>query len=288
MSTPKKHHFITQCHLKNFKNSQGELFSFDKDKKTISTISNTQNHFMELSGNSKVISGVTDLGHLEKQLNDNFENLIPKNYNNILKYLSGDTSSIVDFEEALLYFTKYGIAGLIRHPECKKTIEDSVDSVLFNVIMPNADEELKKGLEEFKNKRDKTIHGNYLEYLPFTIDVLNLWEEVNYTIFIIRDENFFLLSDNITWFKRTKLRKTNFVPCLSQICFPISSKILLLAEAKEIKGKKEPSQIKELTKREVNKINKDSYKNSISSIICEDEEYLKTFLQYYNGYNIFK
>src|ERR1700733_1953131 len=74
MSTPVKHHYVSQCHLKKFFNEKAnKIFIYDKEQKNFYDKASTKYLFSEDFSNSIEINGEIDHSKLETELRLLFE-----------------------------------------------------------------------------------------------------------------------------------------------------------------------------------------------------------------------
>lgn len=95
-------------------------------------------------------------------------------------------SSKQNYRDALLGLTKYGIAGELRHPREKQSMDEAIGNALFKQILPFAAPELKNELEELKRGLEKTKYSNRIEYSKFADNVVQLMGGINCIIYSIR------------------------------------------------------------------------------------------------------
>lgn len=281
MSTPRNHHFVSQVHIKNFFSyEKGKIFMYDKlvDNHYYKTTSKTV--FSKKDLNSKYDNGNLDHISLEKDLNEYFEKDFSKHLEVIQSFLPG-LAFTKKVNESLIYFAKYGIIGEVRNPRHKENVEETIHkafSEISKMFAPN----LKKEYEEAFAYKNEIEYMNATKYSDFAKDAIDLMGDI---IFIIEtpqsDKDYFLLPDFCAANRREKIN-TYFNPDLKEIAYiglPLSSKIYLHFYSSKIKNIKPNSGIYELDSSTVYKLNKMNYDYCESKVACENEDYLKYFVQ---------
>jgi len=280
---PLNHHYVSQCQIKNFFNKEkGFIYLYDKILKNHFKKSTTKAVFSEKEGNSRFYNGEIDHSSLEKDLKDNFEDLYNFCLSCVIKLIQNPENPPSIFRKALLYLVRYGIAGEIRRPQEKFDSDSSIKKVLFEEFMPNAAPELKESLMKLKERTANSKYINSLFYSEFANTVLKAMGELSFVIYFIQGNNYFILPDRPSISKRMKINEY-FNPDIKEIAMvgiPLSSKIFLHAESQKIR--KLPDQIIYINEENhsiLNKINIALYKYADKQVACENESYLKDFIE---------
>jgi hypothetical protein len=222
-----------------------------------------------------------DHSSLEKDLNENFENLFTKQFEIISKIVSTQVITSA-FREAAIGLTKYGIAGEIRPPATKKKTDEVIYDALFNKILPLAAPELKQNLENLKAKTEQTKYSNLINYSEFSEKVLKAMGDINCILYVIKCDHYFFLPDRPSITKREKINEC-FNPDIKEIAMvgiPLSSKIFLHSESRKLR--KYEDRIIELTEKNVSvieQINHSLYSNAHKQVACENKEYFENFIK---------
>lgn len=280
---PLNHHYVSQCQIRKFFNEkEGCIYLYDKKHKNYFRKTTTKTVFSEKEGNSRFVNGEFDHSSLEKDLKDNFED----HYNSCLVLVNimieNPENSPLILRSALLYLVKYGIAGEIRIPHKKLATDSSIKKALFEDIMPFAAPGLKDSLMKLKERTDKTKYTNEVKYSEFSDSVLKSMGELSYVIYFIEGIDYFLLPDRASITKRMKINEyfNTDIKEIAMVGLPLSSKIYLHAEAKKIRNiPNHIIYINEEDNSKVNEINTALYHFSDKQVACENESYLKAFIE---------
>lgn len=282
MSNPRNHHYVSQCQIKNFFNKEkGVICVYDKSYNRYFKKTTSKSLFSEEDGNSKVINGQVNHKILEDDLNMNFENWFSNDFSAVKNSLSEKNEITEDMRPHLLRFAKYGIAGQMRSPQKKMAMDKALTTSLFEQILPIAAPKLKKELEEYQLELSKTKYANNLLYSEITEKISTSMGSVSFVIYIIKNNDFFILPDKPSISKREKINEY-FNPNIKEIAMvgiPLSSKLFLHVESKKFRDSHDMIiEITDMNSNIVTKINTALYLNSHKQIACESEEYLKKFI----------
>lgn len=283
MSTPINHHFVSRCQSDNFFNRiEGKIFLYDKVTRRHFSKQTTKSVFSEDDSNTRLGNNdELDRISLEKDLKDNFEDVYFQNFQVVKTIVNDQTRTPENYRDALVSLTKYGIAGELRHPDRKRSMDGVIGDALFKQIMPFAAPELKGELEELKRGLEKTKYSNQIEYSKFAEEVIRLMGGINCIVYSIKCDKVFILPDKPAITLRAKINEY-FNPDIREIAMvgiPLSSKIFLHSQSVKL-GPLSDSvyHLEEEFPGEVEKINYGLYMNAHKHVACESKDYLTKFL----------
>ncbi|GAB3721951.1 DUF4238 domain-containing protein [Spirosoma lituiforme] len=278
MSIPKNHHYVSQCHIKNFFNVEDErIYLFDKQLNNFFSKPTTKTVFSEDLSNSRVVNGMIDHTSLETDLKK-YEDYFQLHFEAVKKYAEESKSNYSsNYTSAFLELIKYGIASETRHPIIKKYMDDQIDEALFGRILPYAAPELKAELEKQQEIRSMTSYSNSIDYSEFAEEVLKRMGDLCVIVYVIKTDDYFILPDRYSLVIREKINEY-FNPDVKEIAFvatPLSSKIFFVASSKKfLNGRNTAVEITENNRHVVYDINKDLYEWALKQVACEDRMYL--------------
>lgn len=281
MSIPRNHHFVSQVHIKNFFNSrEGKIFIYDKLTINHYYKTTTKSVFSEKDLNSTFNNDTLDHISLENDLNEHFEKEFPKHIEVIQNFII-DLNYSKEVNESLTYFAKYGIIGEIRNPRHKRNLEETIFKS-FSQMYELFDAKLKTEFDEAFAYKNKIKYINSTQYSEFANEVIKLMGDLVFVIETPKNLNdYFLLPDFCAANRREKINDY-FNPDIEEIAYiglPLSSKIYIHFYSTKIKDGIKNSGIYELDSSVVQKLNKMNYDYCESKIACEDEVYLKKFIE---------
>lgn len=283
MSTPKNHHFVSQVHIKNFFNTEeNKIFVYDKIKRNHYYKTTTKTLFSEIGSNSRYLDGEVDHESLEKDLNDYFEKDFAINTQLVKNFVQNKELN-QEVENALIYFAKYGIIGDMRTPRFKKSMDDTFFKA-FKMISENATPELKTQIDQMFEYKDNVNYSNILDYSEGVEQIIELMGNLIFEVVIpINDNDFFLIPDFAAATARAKINEY-FNPDIEEIAYigiALTSKIYIHFHSEKLfKGKEiPPSVIRHCLPEEVEITNKSNFAYCQDKVACENESYLKRFIQ---------
>ena len=283
MSIPINHHYVSRCQSDNFfDDKNGQIFVLSRESNEIKRKTSTKRLFSEDHANSKTTGNLDiDSESLEKNLKDNYEDHYCNNVNILKRALDDPDNPPVDFRNALENLTKFGIIGEARNPNNKRINDENFSKVLFGQIFPYAASELKRDLEELKERLDKTKYSNAITYSEFADDVFSLMGGINIRLYQILIDRYFLLPDVSSVHKREKINEY-FNPDVKEIALvgiPLSSKLFLHSQS--VKLGKLTDSFQKIQNEEfpgiIEKLNYGLYTGSYKEVACENYDYLIKF-----------
>lgn len=284
MSNPLNHHYVSQCQIRNFFNKEaGKIFLYDKIQHNHFNSTSTKKIFSERHLNSRSKDGIIDTFSLEADLNSSVESSFTKNFNILLEAV---TTEIIppDIKDVVIGLLKYGIAGEIRTPKHKKDTDESIKNA-FDILLDNAIPELKQSLDgAFANLR-LTPYSNLLEYSDFVETVFESIGDINFILYVINSDQFFLLPDRPSSTRRERINN-HYNPDAKEIAVvqvPLSSKMFLHCESVKFrKFKSRFVELSDLNQTVIDDINKNLYFNANQLVACENEQYLTSLIKKFN------
>lgn len=281
MSSPKNHHYVSQCHQKEFFNDEvGLIYLYDKELDNYYYKSSTKRLFSKDHLNTKERNGELDQVTLEKELKILTEDNFIKNVSKVKQFLN-DQNELQQTYEALFCLTILGILGEFRHPQFKESLDETMlkfESDYFLRIYNFDKEKVKKYL---KNKQ-KTSHSNILSYISIAFQILEKMEPLDFMIYSIKSNDHFLLPDTSCFQLRGQLKNypNPFVQEIIQVGIPLTDKLFILATPQSLKTELHGIQfINDDDSNLVYKINKDLYMFAKKAVACKDEDYLKNIIE---------
>jgi Protein of unknown function (DUF4238) len=281
MSTPRNHHYVSQVHLNNFFNKpQNKIFVYDKVLDNFYWKETTKSLFSERDGSTRYVSNEKDFHSLENDLNIHFEKDFHRHLNTVKLFVQNFEMS-ENVNEALLHFAKYGVIGDMRTPRHKKLTDDAF-SKAFGQLIPSCVPKLKKELEGLFAYQNEVKYSNVLEYSDIAPKILELMGGLIFKIIIPESkDDYFVVPDCTSLTMREKIN-TYFNPDIKEIAYiglPITSKIYIhFLSEKLFKEGKMDSEIILGDPSGICKMNRVSLDISQSKIACENQDYLKRFI----------
>lgn len=275
MSTPLNHHHVSQCQIKEFFGSEGKIFLYDKSKGNFYSKKSAKNIFSEKLANSIYKNGKIDHESLESDLKI-FEDDYPSAVNLIKDGIQKRKISS-DCHQALLSITLFGIIGRLRTPERKKELDNIIDN-LFNQLENQLDNEQRKGLEQTMEYKKHVKYSNLLSYTDTALRIMEKMGGLDFTIWHIESDDFFLLPDTSATTMRKRINKY-FNPDVFEIAevgFPLTDKIFIHALSKKLnQGKSYFCFVDKNDDKNVTDINFNLFHFSNNSVATSNEKYLK-------------
>lgn len=296
MSEPKNHHYVPQCLIKQFKNKTNTYYLYDVKRNNFYTTLSSKSTFSEIGLNTILDeNGNKNNTSIEKELNDNFEKEFAKNLK-IVKDLIFDFEhqpiekfENLDFINALYYLIKLGLIGDFRNPNKLKNTDDAINS-MFNDIYPISTEDLKNEIDALREVRTSTKYNSHSDFVELANGIIKNMGEHVLSVLIAPESDYFILPDCQSSYTRKVLEDDIILDGMvlksscNVICwlgYPIDSKTFITIESKKISKRKQNS-ILRIDSASTFFINLQLYNSSYKSILCEDDDYLKKFVEKLN------
>jgi hypothetical protein len=286
MSIPKNHHYVSQCHQKEFFNyKSGLIYLYDKEKDNFYNKKSTKKLFSEDHLNTKEFKGKIDQTTLEKELRILFEDNFSKHVDKVKQFLDSQ-HKIQDTYESLCWLTIIGILGELRHPQYKKFLDDTMIEFESDILFSR----IGLGKEKIKNylrSIQKTQYSNLQSYVSVALRILEKMEPLDFVIYSIESNDNFILPDTSCFQIRGQLKNypTSFIKEIIQVGIPLNDKLFILATPQGLKSELHGIQfINEDNSKMVFEINKDLFDFSRKAVACKDQDFLrKTIEKIKNG-----
>ncbi|MDZ4784966.1 MAG: DUF4238 domain-containing protein [bacterium] len=275
------HHYVSRCQIRNFFNDEeGKIYIYNKVFNKYRYYQGVGSIFSEDGSNTRIVDDLPDNSSLEKDLKISYEDNFDENFQVIVNSICNKTITS-EVQESVIELAKYGIAGEIRIPEEKRKQKELIADALFNQILPGAIDSLKTELEALKTRVERTKYLNSLNYSDFADTVFEKMRGINFVLYVIKCDQFFLFPDRPSITRRDRINDyyNPDIKEISMVGIPLSSKIYLHSESKKLRVV--PDRIVELTTADIPKIEKINfclYSQAIERVSCESENFLKNFI----------
>jgi hypothetical protein len=282
MSIAKNHHYVSQCHLRNFFNNEdGKIYLYDKQLNNPFWKPTTKSVFSELESNTRVTNGEIDHSSLEDDLKI-YEDNFPENFQIVTQFAQNPNNPPANYRDSFLELAKYGITSEARHPIIKQFMDDQIDEQIFGRILPVAAPEFKAELEQQQAIRAMTKYSNAVDYSELAEQVLELMGELCYIVYVIKTDDYFILPDRYALVIREKINEY-FNPDIKEIALiamPLSSKVFIsIISKKFMNGFDTVVEFTENNRAAIFDLNKDMFDWSLKQVACENQVYLSDFIK---------
>lgn len=285
MSTPKNHHYVSQCHSKCFFNTtENKIYLYDKLKDNFFSKNTTKTIFSEDYSNSTLINGKVNHDVLEKDLKQLAEDDLPEIIKTVEYICQNPELPHGERLEHLCKLTLYGLIGEMRNPKHKKRN----DYALLNAFIPLAKlgSQPMKQLAPFFKRISNTKYSNVVSYSKIAFDLINRMGDLSFTIFFIKSSDLFILPDTTSFHIRAKIN-TYFNPDIEEVAvvgIPLTNKIFILVESKKLPDTSNRFYtIEEKNSSQVNAINKRLFDHSEQYIATSNLDELKRIVEISKG-----
>lgn len=283
MNAPKNHHYVSQCHQREFFNETDKaIYIYDKERNNFYKKLTTKSLFSEDDLNTKRKSDGLDYTTLETELKILFEDNFPKLLTRIKSFVL-DPQEVQDFYENVLgWFVLMGIIGELRHPKFKKQLDEIMLRIGTDTLHVATGIDRQK-IPEYLKSRQKTPYNNELSYITTAIRIFERMEPMEYEIYVIETQAHFILPDTSCVQIRGQLQQymNAFITEITQVGIPLTDKIFLLANSSKLGIKANGIQYIKTAEDEemVTEINRDLFQFARKAVACKDKNYLKTFVE---------
>ncbi len=258
MQEHSNHHFVSQCHLKEFfNNEEGHIYLYDKQRNNHYKNSGTKRIFSEKDLNAKLLDDKVDRRTMEIELQVLFEDDFAKHLA-IVKQFHKDHQAI---EEAYWEMNHLGLMALVgeyRNPAYKSGLDAALDSLKLN-FTGSAEPDLKI---KYQN-----LHG----YIDVASKLLADMDPITYAIVSIETDEHFILPDTSAFLVREHLN----VGHVMQFGLPLTDKLFLLGRSSRMGNY--PTTLVRITKQESQlllQINSDLINFAYKTVACRDKVFL--------------
>lgn len=285
MSIPKNHHYVTECHIEYFKNSEtGKYFLYNKELRIFEKPKLSANSiFSEDYSNTRFRDGELDHKGLEDELNISFETDFPKHAKKIIEFVKNQPQSTDSIEPSLRYLVRYAIIYDMRHPNFKKQIDDQHNNLMSQVI--NTIYYLENGGKSNYKITDfvplKTKYSNVVGYNEVADIRLELIGDLSIDIVEAEDGSNFILPDTGCYLKRARINNhlNRNIKDIAVIGLPLTDKIFILARSTKLKDVKKGIFLsKNCPSILVEDANRELYLNAIKSVLSSNKDLLSSIV----------
>jgi hypothetical protein len=296
MSEPKNHHYVPQCLIKQFKNKSDKYSLYDKNISNFYSTLSSKSTFSEIGLNTILDdNGEENYSYIEKQLNDNFENDFTNNYKKVKNLVNEfeqqpiEKFESVEFINALYYLIKLGLIGNFRNPNNLKNTDEAING-MFNKIYSISSEELKNEIDNLREEREKTKYNSHSDFVDLANGIIENMGEHVLSIYIAPENEYFILPDCQSYYNRKVLQDdvihngmvlNSMCNVICSLGYPIDSKTFIKIQSKKISKIKRNS-IMRINSDLVFQINLQLFNSAYKNILCEDESFLKSFIEKIN------
>ncbi len=278
MSNSRNHHYVSQVVVKKFVSKDtGKYFLFDKIKNRVYYRQSSKSIFYLKDLNTLINqNGQVDYNSVEAELSKKFENQYNSKYEKIVKAIeSCNMSEISENVELLL------MGALISNFKTP-TGKVSKDLMLNNILSVLGVDKKENTFIPFSRLSE---YQN--SYFKLAKDMFDLMGEIVISIYIAPTDCYYFLSDTYSANLRIEEVDTivdndiEYVQRLNPVSiamFPINSKHLVVCQSKRCSPIQE-SKIYSANAEMVTGFNRVFYNYALSTILCENEEYLSTFIE---------
>jgi hypothetical protein len=282
MSTPINHHYVSQCHQREFFNeAAGYIYVYDKELKNFYRKKTTKTLFSGDHINSKQGSDYVDHTTLETELKLLFEDDFKVRIDQLKAFII-EPKNLQEMYEILGWFTLMGILGQIRHPKFKTQLTELLRNMGTDVL--NISTGISKGIiSKFLKDQLKTPYDNNLSYIDTALRILERMEPMEYVIYSIECDTHFILPDTSCFQVRGQLKPypNQLINEIIQVGIPLTDKIFVLASSSALGTNENGIQsILEEDAHMAMNINLDLFHFAYKSIACKDEQYLKQVVEF--------
>jgi len=290
MSIPRNHHYVSQVLIKKFLNNNKRISIYSKTDNNVETRALKRQDFAERDLNS-IISEKNTIDHksIEDNLNENFERDFNKHYNSLFQSIENENFKL--FTESIKFLIKLGIIGDMRTREHQLEAQQAILGGIGGLYDMFSDE-LKAEYDSFTSKNSSVKNKLPLDYGKLANDVLDTIGDACYCVFKASENHHFLLPDNTSITHRSKIDpdiktedgKTliSLAMPITMVIYPINNKTIIAVKSKKMGGEN-LSGIFQLSEKTTIDYNLLFIKNSRDKVICGDENYLKNFINEYEG-----
>jgi hypothetical protein len=233
--------------------------------------------------------------NIEKEINNYFEKEFPINYKIVkdliieFEHQPIEKFENVEFINALYYLIKLGLISDFRNPKKLKSIDDAING-MFNDIYPVSPKGLKNEIDYLRKVRALTKYNSHTDFVEVANGIIKNMGEHVISVHIAPELDYFILPDcQSSYFRKVLeddilyngmvLKSSNNVICW--LGYPIDSKTFITIEAKKISKRKKNS-ILRIDSEFTFFINLQLFNSAYKNILCEDENYLKSFIDKVN------
>lgn len=265
MNKPVNHHYVSQCHLKEFFNSKEQkIYLFDKQLFNFYPKSGTRRIFSMDHLNNRLVGDKLDQESMELELRVMFEDKFAKHLKSVLR-LYEDQSLVEQVYDDLNFLALMALVGEYRNPHYKQRLDDIFDSL---------DEQLRaRGGNVPENiKPENLLYSNQKGYIDVAFLMLEKMDPITFAIVSIQSDDHFIVPDTSAFLVRLNL---DTGPVM-QFGMPVSDKLFIMGRSAAMGHY--PTTLVTITENDddlVFKINSDLVNYSYQTVACKDQVFLR-------------
>jgi len=253
------HHYVSQCHLKEFLNKEeGKIYLYDKQLRNYYQKSGTRRIFSEDDLNTKLIGNKIDRNSMEIELQVLFEDDFSKHLAAV-KQFHEDQKAIEKAYWEMNHLALMALVGEYRNPAYKSGLDQAMDSLKLRVT----------GSEE---PDPKVKYQNTKGYLDVAHILLKDMDPITFAIVSLKSKDHFILPDTSGFLARQNLDTGHVM----QFGLPISDKLFLLGRSTRMG--KYPTTLVNVENDDsemVFRINSDLVNYAYKTVACHDKAFLQ-------------
>lgn len=265
MSVPVNHHYVSECHLKEFFNAQQrKIYLYDKQLSNFYWKPGTKKIFSLDNLNTRATEDGLDQSSMELELRVMFEENFSKHIDSVKK-LYHEHSLVAKVYDDLNFLALMALVGEYRNPHYKKGIDDTMLSI---------DEHFKSlgGIVQEKPSYKEVLFSNLKGYIDVAFKMLEKMDPITFAIVEIKSDDHFIVPDTSGFMVRENFDTGRIM----QIGLPVSDKLFILGRSVAIGHY--PTTLVEIDDNEnslVFKINSDLVNYAYKTVACKDEGFLR-------------
>jgi hypothetical protein len=278
MSNARNHHYVSQVVIKKFLSKEtNTYFLYDKNKNRSFNKRSPKSIFSLKDLNTLINKhGFIDYNSVEEELSKKFENQYNSNYQNVVNAIETRNMSGISKKVELLLMG--ALISNFKTPAGKCSKDLMLNNVL-SVLGFN-----KLGTKYIRFSRLSEYQNSYFKLAK---DMFDLMGEIVISIYIAPTDCYFFLSDTYSANLRIEEVDTivdndiEYVQRLNPVSiamFPINSRYLIVCQSKRSSPIQE-SNIYSADAEMVKGFNRIFLNHSETTILCENKEYLNTFIE---------
>jgi len=259
MEEPVNHHYVSECHLKEFFNAEdGKIYLFDKQLNNYYNRSGTKRIFSEKELNTKLLGNSIDRQSMERELKVLFEDDFAKHLATVIHFHQSQQAIEKAYED-MNYLALMALVGEYRNPAYKSGLDQIMDGI-------------KKHLTGSDIPDPKLKYQNTKGYIEVAMHLLTDMDPMTFAVVSIQSADHFLLPDTSGFLAREHLA----IGHVMQLGLPISDKLFLLGRSKRMG--RYPTTLVTIDQDDsdlVFRVNSDLANYAYKTIACKDKEFLK-------------
>lgn len=276
MSNARNHHYVSQVVIKKFVSKDSKsYFLFDKNKNMFFSKRSSKSIFSHKDLNTLINqNGHIDFNTVEEELSKKFENQFNSKYQNVVNAI--ETRNMSEISKNVELLLMGALISNFKTPAGKVSKDLVLNNVLSvlglnkNIFIPFS------RLSEYQNS-----------YFNLAKGMFDLMGEIVISIYIAPLDCYYFLSDTYSANLRiedediivdNEIEYVQRLNPVSVAMFPINSRFLIVCQSKRCSPVQE-SKIYSADAEMVKGFNRVFYNYAVSTILCENEEYLSTFIE---------